>query len=156
MVAVAKKNANFSKSHAVVAPPGEDMTACPEATVEAPAAATKNAPLDGRLTGTFGVEIVEESEVRLNDLRLTGTPQVTFGDPRVVSALSGDETCHASRSTNILLELPFDLTMSGNVEIDLEAFTKVIARARTARIDENSFTGPSAPTPPAPSTGSPF
>jgi hypothetical protein len=152
MSAVAKKNAHLkTASHGLVIPAGENGTPCPEATVDTPAAATKTAPIDGRLRGTFGVEIVEESEVQLKDLRLSSTPQISFGDPRVVSALTGADGCHTTRRNEILLELPFDLRLNGNIEIDLEAFTRVIARARKANVEESTFSGPATtPASPAP------
>jgi hypothetical protein len=134
--------------HAIEIPPGECGTAgcppaagdCPEKQNEATDAATKTTPYSGLLDGTFGLEVLEESRVDLKDLRLNGTPEISFGDPRVVTSLAGGAAdCSATRTNTVRLEVPFEIKNNGNVEIDLEAFTKLIVKAKGVTIDNNSF-----------------
>src|SRR5262245_13152837 len=108
MAQVKKNGSHAHGTHAVVnAPHGESMD-CPEAEKTGNAAETKTTPFDGKLSGTFGLEVLEETNVDLKDLRITGQPQISFGDPRVVAALSGEEDCHTSRTNTVHLEVPFE------------------------------------------------
>jgi hypothetical protein len=143
-------------SHKATSSEHPSASPCPEDSVEQPAAETKTTPYAGRLAGTFGVEISEESSVDVKDLRITGQPEINFGDPRVVSALAGEESCHTERENHVLVELPFELKNNGTISVDMEAFTKLMVKAKGVNLSDNTFSaGPTPQNPPQNGTPTP-
>ncbi len=131
-------------------PEGICADECPEDQVSRPGSAQKSANVSGNLTGTVGIEITEQDRVEVRDVSIrNANQQIDFGDIRVVNALSDIATCEANRSTTVLLEIPFSLQKSGEVVVDLAAFTEMVARARNVQVNSSNFsTTPNNPVPP--------
>lgn len=114
---------------------------CPEDQVSRPGSAQKTANVRGELSGTVGIEITEQDRVEVRDVSIRNANQeINFGDIRVVQALSDINECEASRTSTVLLEIPFSMQKSGEVVVDLAAFTEMVARARNVQVTNNNFT----------------
>lgn len=124
--------------------PGQGPAACedccPEDRKDAASTPSKQVDFSGRTTGRVGLELVEQDRVEVTGVNLTANPSVSFGDPRIVSALSDINSCSATRGSTTLLEVPFEITKTGNVRIALDGFTEIVARAVNVQVDQGNFT----------------
>jgi hypothetical protein len=84
------------------------------------------------LEGTIGLEIQERVRVDVTGVQITGGgTQVEVNDPRVVEALQGGANgTRSERAKTTYLEVPFKISDTGNVVINVETLREIAIAAK--------------------------
>jgi hypothetical protein len=116
-------------------------TACPVDQKAQGGNATRELGYEGKLRGSFGIELEESSQVGLTGLSFQNDQMtLSFSNFREVQQLSGQDGCHADRRVTKYLEGDFELAKRGKVVIQLEGAMDLIGRAKKVDVKQTEFT----------------